>query len=107
MILFYFFFFFQAEDGIRDFHVTGVQTCALPILPSPSKRMLRPSGDQSGRRAPNGGLAITFRPLPSGLITWSLTIAVAGQGALVGHPETGLDTRAAKTISLPSGDQLG
>src|SRR5690606_41159333 len=27
-------FFFQAEDGIRDFHVTGVQTCALPIFPS-------------------------------------------------------------------------
>src|SRR5690606_40563356 len=27
-----FIFFFQAEDGIRDFHVTGVQTCALPIL---------------------------------------------------------------------------
>src|SRR5690606_40421031 len=26
-------FFFQAEDGIRDFHVTGVQTCALPISP--------------------------------------------------------------------------
>src|SRR5690606_39805401 len=26
-----FIFFFQAEDGIRDFHVTGVQTCALPI----------------------------------------------------------------------------
>src|SRR5690606_40581172 len=26
-----FVFFFQAEDGIRDFHVTGVQTCALPI----------------------------------------------------------------------------
>src|SRR3712207_7412478 len=27
----YFFFFFQAEDGIRDIGVTGVQTCALPI----------------------------------------------------------------------------
>src|SRR5256885_9324594 len=27
------FFFFQAEDGIRDYKVTGVQTCALPILP--------------------------------------------------------------------------
>src|SRR5690606_40249159 len=25
-------FFFQAEVGIRDFHVTGVQTCALPIF---------------------------------------------------------------------------
>src|SRR6266850_5650698 len=28
----FFFFFFQAEDGIRDYKVTGVQTCALPIL---------------------------------------------------------------------------
>src|SRR5256886_895717 len=27
-----FFFFFQAEDGIRDLTVTGVQTCALPIF---------------------------------------------------------------------------
>src|SRR5688500_19299531 len=26
------FFFFQAEDGIRDYKVTGVQTCALPIF---------------------------------------------------------------------------
>src|SRR5712672_4482789 len=31
-MLFIFFFFFQAEDGIRDKLVTGVQTCALPIL---------------------------------------------------------------------------
>src|SRR5256885_6990160 len=28
-----FVFFFQAEDGIRDYKVTGVQTCALPISP--------------------------------------------------------------------------
>src|SRR5699024_12648394 len=38
-----FFFFFQAEDGIRDRNVTGVQTCALPIwsrsLASASSRM--------------------------------------------------------------------
>src|SRR5690606_23539283 len=33
-------FFFQAEDGIRDFHVTGVQTCALPIL----RRLAGPPG---------------------------------------------------------------
>src|SRR5437868_13888245 len=32
-----FFFFFQAEDGIRDRNVTGVQTCALPILRSSSR----------------------------------------------------------------------
>src|SRR5690606_39989143 len=31
-------FFFQAEDGIRDFHVTGVQTCALPISAYASMR---------------------------------------------------------------------
>src|SRR6266496_5950670 len=34
MSLFFSFFFFQAEDGIRDLYVTGVQTCALPILAS-------------------------------------------------------------------------
>src|SRR5256885_16693532 len=33
-------FFFQAEDGIRDYKVTGVQTCALPIFPSPSPPFL-------------------------------------------------------------------
>src|SRR5439155_5357654 len=33
-----FFFFFQAEDGIRDGHVTGVQTCALPISPPDASR---------------------------------------------------------------------
>src|SRR5207302_3762930 len=32
-------FFYQAEDGIRDFHVTGVQTCALPILPPSSESL--------------------------------------------------------------------
>src|SRR3712207_7404120 len=39
------FFFFQAEDGIRDIGVTGVQTCALPIFGS-----MRPAktADQSG-----------------------------------------------------------
>src|SRR5437867_10373548 len=40
----FFFFFFQAEDGIRDRTVTGVQTCALPISvrapPHPVQRVL-------------------------------------------------------------------
>src|SRR5262249_59902877 len=38
------FFFFQAEDGIRDWSVTGVQTCALPISPG------RTRGDRALRR---------------------------------------------------------
>src|ERR687894_1991448 len=41
----FFFFFFQAEDGIRDHCVTGVQTCALPISrrPRASKKTRKPS----------------------------------------------------------------
>src|SRR5256885_4550564 len=42
-----FFFFFQAEDGIRDYKVTGVQTCALPILYSSSSPWL--TADASAR----------------------------------------------------------
>src|SRR5256885_14031233 len=37
-VILYFFFFFQAEDGIRDYKVTGVQTCALPICISNSSQ---------------------------------------------------------------------
>src|SRR2546427_10489026 len=39
----FFFFFFQAEDGIRDLTVTGVQTCALPI--SPDQRLEIAAGE--------------------------------------------------------------
>src|SRR5438034_11332613 len=38
------FFFFQAEDGIRDHCVTGVQTCALPILPAERRRRVARRG---------------------------------------------------------------
>src|SRR5207302_2688721 len=46
-----FYFFFQAEDGIRDFHVTGVQTCALPISPLHEGRLDRISARQRAVRA--------------------------------------------------------
>src|SRR3989454_9249177 len=42
VFLCFFFFFFQAEDGIRDYKVTGVQTCALPIS-SPRTRQVTPT----------------------------------------------------------------
>src|SRR5205085_8723372 len=47
-VVFTFFFFFQAEDGIRDLTVTGVQTCALPIY-----RLAQPFLE-AGRRLPTG-----------------------------------------------------
>src|SRR2546422_3065344 len=53
--LFFIFFFFQAEDGIRDVAVTGVQTCALPI----SAR--RGRDDLLGREGPQGAK----RPRPA------------------------------------------
>ena len=47
---FFFFFFFQAEDGIRDYKVTGVQTCALPILLSvTASPSLSPTARNKGR----------------------------------------------------------
>src|SRR5256885_8891784 len=44
----WFFFFFQAEDGIRDYKVTGVQTCALPICPGRCR-----NGARSGTWCPS------------------------------------------------------
>src|SRR5262249_59770827 len=42
------FFFFQAEDGIRYWSVTGVQTCALPIYQHLLRVRSRPDGDEVG-----------------------------------------------------------
>src|SRR5690606_39284488 len=63
--------FFQAEDGIRDFHVTGVQTCALPISPAPVRssgahvmNLFRHFGDEVQRSLER--LAAAGR-LPSGM----------------------------------------
>src|SRR5215207_1082524 len=52
IILFEFeiFFFFQAEDGIRDPLVTGVQACALPISSPPRARRARPADGSTPTR---------------------------------------------------------
>src|SRR5688572_7099667 len=50
------FFFFQAEDGIRDLTVTGVQTCALPIC-SRTRRSVRPTAQAGG--------AVSKRTIPT------------------------------------------
>src|SRR3989442_11768540 len=55
------FFFFQAEDGIRDADVTGVQTCALPICAGwPGGPAVRAPGPP--HRRPRGGLRPAHRP---------------------------------------------
>src|SRR5688500_19936037 len=58
------FFFFQAEDGIRDYKVTGVQTCALPIYGAPHPH--RPWSCTCPVRGPSGprGSETTAAPSP-------------------------------------------
>src|SRR2546429_3010400 len=51
----FFFFFFQAEDGIRDVAVTGVQTCALPIYSAGLEKRHRFSGPALSRTGARGG----------------------------------------------------
>src|SRR2546425_10019157 len=70
------FFFFQAEDGIRDKLVTGVQTCALPIS----------ANDASGRT--DGALV---RTLPTSALA---SRAVAGLGSRSGEGRVGEEGRS-------------
>src|SRR6266545_5532577 len=70
------FFFFQAEDGIRDKLVTGVQTCALPISWNGSLRVARPLQSCWQSRRGNHHSASIARPNGWALtstLTWATT----------------------------------
>src|SRR5207248_5713909 len=51
LFILFFIFFFQAEDGIRDRTVTGVQTCALPIFSPRADRAVADVDVERARRA--------------------------------------------------------
>src|SRR5256885_8222459 len=57
---YYVIFFFQAEDGIRDYKVTGVQTCALPIL-AQARTLIASDFLQALSGRPDARLAISRR----------------------------------------------
>src|SRR2546425_3727233 len=59
-----YFFFFQAEDGIRDKLVTGVQTCALPIFKRSLKDAARGRGGRVVARGVLEAALELFDPLP-------------------------------------------
>src|SRR5438046_9451943 len=70
-VLFFFYFFFQAEDGIRDWSVTGVQTCALPI--STRERTCRARRRRRGRNGStegSGGSSPGSGPAPGATPPW-------------------------------------
>src|SRR5690606_40277531 len=56
------YFFFQAEDGIRDFHVTGVQTCALPISPDAGPDTSLPADGLYRAGQPAAWSTASYRP---------------------------------------------
>src|SRR6267143_4975397 len=68
------FFFFQAEDGIRDGTVTGVQTCALPICSESATR----SPSECRRVRLVGGTVIRVSGSPAWVRSWArLAIGVS------------------------------
>src|SRR5690349_22179775 len=77
-----FVFFFQAEDGIRDLYVTGVQTCALPIFEL--------AVSETRRAAVDLGLAFGIAVIAAVILVTGLTVAFAAALA----PAFGADWRS-------------
>src|SRR5229473_6708778 len=95
----FFFFFFQAEDGIRDKLVTGVQTCALPISAAWSERALawNESCRTLGERLKLGALRASSVDSSAGAVQLmheeaATTIALAPAGGNLGFVRSRLRT---------------
>src|SRR5690625_5922879 len=91
--LVYITFFFQAEDGIRDGHVTGVQTCALPISSGlePETYCLRQLLYPVELRAQNWSVNSSCDELSirvNGCKPQMDNIRAGGLGAIRAHPDT-------------------
>src|SRR5690606_28675982 len=111
--------FFQAEDGIRDFHVTGVQTCALPISVSAQSSLEFVAGSHLGKqyngkdyRGTNNPLysEADMEPLPDietqrerwNIVSWDIEpgdLVIFHPGVLHGGGATEFDAER-RTVSL-------
>src|SRR5438093_13777296 len=88
-----FFFFFQAEDGIRDWSVTGVQTCALPILPPPANAVGRAT--RTTAFAGGGSIAPSADHVElSGAVQWASPGGVLGATARSEERRVGKEWRS-------------
>src|SRR2546429_7073832 len=91
-----FLFFFQAEDGIRDVAVTGVQTCALPILAS-----FRPPGRAASFLGVAGGCGFFPAAWPRRLVPrrrWRLWLL---SGRLAAPPRSSASLAAVGSFRPP------
>src|SRR6266496_5192155 len=91
------FFFFQAEDGIRDLYVTGVQTCALPI----SRPCATPAGRIRARSGPRAWPLPRRRRRRCTRLSWSPACAPAAP--VLTRPEPRPATATTATRSKGSG----
>src|SRR5699024_1820934 len=82
-------FIFQAEDGIRDRNVTGVQTCALPILPPaiPFARVIRSGSIPSASEA--NQLPVRTKPVWTSSAMNSTSLALHHSTTLASKPSAG------------------
>src|SRR6266496_4963795 len=85
----FFFFFFQAEDGIRDLYVTGVQTCALPILATELTTPIPKRSARLSRSAPKKAASA-----PQIASVQPAALGDAGPGRIDRRPTTTLRDRA-------------
>src|SRR5260370_41442415 len=85
------FFFFQAEDGIRDSSVTGVQTCALPISYQTTYTPPTAMGDANGNMCMNylGDSGISGLGTTVGSASYSFTVPANSNFGIVVHTTTG------------------
>src|SRR5256886_8668605 len=94
----YCFFFFQAEDGIRDLTVTGVQTCALPIL------MARASAKESSTLvSPDRSTAVSADAVTRRDVTMSVMPGAGPRAVRSRAATTGGAGAAAFPTAPPSG----
>src|SRR5438874_11441891 len=92
-------FFFQAEDGIRDLYVTGVQTCALPISPEGFK--LNTAMVSASSLKPSGA-SFAQSPNPT---HWSRSITIRSEERRVGkecRPRRWRERLTTKEVEVPS-----
>src|SRR5438445_243622 len=107
---FTFFFFFQAEDGIRDIGVTGVQTCALPISGwdssayRPAPATAAPAAAAASAPCPSPSTAATSTPRPTCLTRWRSPDSFSPACASVATPQSitgGASTDASRMPPAP------
>src|SRR2546425_1342661 len=100
------FFFFQAEDGIRDKLVTGVQTCALPICRRRHPGARRVTGDRNARPAAARHVPLDPAATRSRAEGGMADPAASDSDGLHARPVRGAPPDEPLLLGIPGGDRV-